>query len=67
LDVIRMIDGLPRTTAAQVLGKQVLRSATSIRVNYREASRARSKLEWSERDERHRRYSREDSGERVGR
>jgi four helix bundle protein len=46
LDVIRMIDGLPRTTAAQVLGKQVLRSATSIGAKYREASRGRSKAEF---------------------
>jgi four helix bundle protein len=31
---------------AQVLGKQVLRSATSIGANYREASRGRSKAEF---------------------
>ena len=31
---------------AQVLGKQVLRSATSIGANYREASRGRSKPEF---------------------
>jgi four helix bundle protein len=46
LDVIRMTDALPRTTSAQVLGKQVLRSATSIGANYREASRGRSKPEF---------------------
>ena len=51
LAVIRMNDGLPRTTSAGVLGKQVLRSATSIGANYREASRGRSKPEWSERGE----------------
>jgi len=31
---------------AQVLGKQVLRSATSVGSNYREASRGRSKVEF---------------------
>ncbi len=46
LTVIQMTDDLPRTTSAQVLGKQVLRSATSIGANYREASRGRSKPEF---------------------
>src|SRR5438046_10514039 len=46
LTVIRMTDDLPRTTSAQVLGKQILRSATSIGANYREASRGRSKPEF---------------------
>jgi len=46
LTVIQMTDDLPRTTSAQVLGKQVLRSATSIEANYREASRGRSKPEF---------------------
>jgi four helix bundle protein len=46
LDIIEMSGSLPRTTAAQVLGKQILRSATSIGANYREASRSRSKPEF---------------------
>jgi len=33
-------------TVAQVLGKQVLRSGTSVGANYREASRGRSKAEF---------------------
>jgi len=33
-------------TIAQVLGKQVLRSGTSVGANYREASRGRSKAEF---------------------
>jgi four helix bundle protein len=41
-----MSDDLPRTTSAVVLGKQVLRSATSIGANYRESSRGRSKPEF---------------------
>jgi four helix bundle protein len=46
LDIIEMTGNLPRTAAAQVLGKQILRSATSIGANYREASRGRSKPEF---------------------
>ena len=34
-------------TVAQVLGKQALRSGTSVGANYREASRARSKAEFT--------------------
>src|ERR1041385_1082933 len=47
LRVIRMYSSLPRnSTVAQVLGKQVLRSGTSVGANYREASRGRSKSEF---------------------
>jgi four helix bundle protein len=63
LQIVRMFSGLPKTTEAQVLGKQVLRSGTSIGANYREAYRARSRAEWSERGERHARQRREGSGE----
>ena len=41
-----MFASLPNTTVAQVLGKQALRSGTSVGANYREASRARSKAEF---------------------
>ena len=45
--VIRMYAAMAKNnTAAQVLGKQELRSATSIGANYREANRARSKAEF---------------------
>jgi four helix bundle protein len=44
--IIRMFAALPKSTAAQVLGKQVLRSGTSVGANYREACRARSKAEF---------------------
>ena len=37
---------LPKETVAQVLGKQVLRSGTSVAANFREASRARSDAEF---------------------
>jgi four helix bundle protein len=47
LRVIRMYSKLPKSdTVAQVLGKQVLRSSTSVGANYREASRGRSKAEF---------------------
>jgi four helix bundle protein len=46
LRVIRMYGSLPRESAAQVMGKQVLRSATSVAANFREASRARSDREF---------------------
>jgi four helix bundle protein len=46
LRVVRMFSTLPKTTEAQVLGKQVLRSGTSIGANYREAFRGRSKAEF---------------------
>jgi len=47
LRVIRLYSNLPRNnTVTQVLGKQVLRSGTSVGANYREASRGRSKSEF---------------------
>ena len=47
LRVICMHSELPKNdTVAQVLGKQVLRSGTSVGANYREASRGRSKAEF---------------------
>ena len=44
--IIQLFCALPKTTLAQVLGKQVLRSGTSVGANYREACRARSKAEF---------------------
>jgi four helix bundle protein len=45
--IVKLYTSLPRTDpVAQVLGKQVLRSGTSVGANYREASRARSKAEF---------------------
>lgn len=41
-----MFVALPKTEEARVLGKQVLRSGTSVGANYREAQRARSKAEF---------------------
>jgi four helix bundle protein len=47
LRIVRMFSVLPKTTEAQVLGKQLLRSGTSVGANYREAFRARSKAEFA--------------------
>jgi four helix bundle protein len=46
LQIVRMFSSLPKTVEAQVLGKQVLRSGTSIGANYREAYRGRSRAEF---------------------
>ena len=44
--IIRLYTALSKDTAAQVLGRQVLRAGTSVGANYREASRGRSKAEF---------------------
>lgn len=46
LRIIRLYGRLPRETVAQVIGKQILRSGTSVGANFREAYRARSKAEY---------------------
>lgn len=46
LRIIRMFVSLPKTEVARVLGRQVLRSGTSVGANYREGYRARSKAEF---------------------
>lgn len=46
LRVIRLTEALPRTRAADVLGRQLLRCATSVGANYRAAQRGRSKAEF---------------------
>jgi four helix bundle protein len=45
LRIIKVYRSLPRTTDAQVIGKQLLRSGTSVGANYREGYRARSDAE----------------------
>lgn len=45
--IINIVAQLPNKMAAQVIGKQLLRSATSVGANYREALRARSKEEYT--------------------
>ncbi|HYT49753.1 MAG TPA: four helix bundle protein [Pyrinomonadaceae bacterium] len=46
LRIIKLYASLPKSTEAQVLGKQVVRSGTSVGAHYREAKRARSTAEF---------------------
>ena len=46
LRIIRLYASLPKSTEAQVIGKQVLRSGTSVGAHYHEARRARSTAEF---------------------
>src|SRR4051812_42939435 len=46
LTIIKMFVSLPKTEEARIMGRQVLRSGTSVGANYREAYRARSRLEF---------------------
>jgi four helix bundle protein len=40
--IIRMVDALPQRRSVDVIGRQILRSATSVGANYRAACRAKS-------------------------
>ena len=42
LRIIKLVESLPRTWSAEVIGKQLLRSGTSVGANYRAACRAKS-------------------------
>jgi four helix bundle protein len=46
LRIVRLYKTLPNGTAAQVLGKQLLRCGTSVGANYRAACRSRSRAEF---------------------
>ena len=46
LRIVRMFTQLPKTAEAQVMGRQVLRSGTSVGANYREAFRSRTDAEF---------------------
>ncbi len=46
LRIIRLYQALPQKAEAQVLGKQLLRSGTSVAASYRAACRARSRPEF---------------------
>ncbi len=45
LRIIRLFTALPKSDVAKVLGRQLLRSGTSVAANYREACRGRSDAE----------------------
>lgn len=46
VSIIRLYGNLPKTNEAQMIGKQLLRSGTSVGANYREASRSRTDQEF---------------------
>lgn len=46
LAVIELVQSLPPSKTADVIGKQLLRSATSVGANYRSACRARSNADF---------------------
>jgi four helix bundle protein len=46
LRIIRLFRALPKTEEARIIGRQVLRSGTSVAANYRATCRARSKAEF---------------------
>jgi four helix bundle protein len=47
LRVIRLVEALPKTRTADVIGRQLLRAATSVGANYRAACRARTQVEFA--------------------
>ena len=47
LRIIRLFRSLPRTPEVQIIGKQLLRSGTSVGANYRSACRGRSRAEFA--------------------
>lgn len=46
MEILKLIRGLPATDEGRILGRQLLRSATSVGANYRATCRARSKAEF---------------------
>ncbi len=46
LRIVKLYQSLPKTTEAQLIGKQIFRSGTSVAANYRAACRARSNSEY---------------------
>ena len=46
LRIIKLVESLPNTPTARVIGNQLLRCGTSVGANYRAACRARSKAEF---------------------
>lgn len=46
LRIIRLAESLPKSRTAEILGRQVLRSGTSVGANYRAARRAKSRADF---------------------
>ena len=47
VDIIHLVDSFPKTTAGYTIGKQVIRSATSVAANYRASLRAQSQAHFA--------------------
>jgi four helix bundle protein len=47
--IVKLFRALPKTEEGRVIGKQALRSGTSVAANYRAACRARSRAEFAAR------------------
>jgi four helix bundle protein len=46
LRIIKLVSSLPHTLEARLIGRELLKSGTSVGANYREATRSRSKAEF---------------------
>ena len=46
LRIIRVVDSLPRSSAGEIIGRQLLKAGTSVAANYRASQRARSRAEF---------------------
>jgi four helix bundle protein len=46
LDIITFVESLPKGKTAEIIGRQLLRSGTSVGANYRAACRARSSADF---------------------
>jgi four helix bundle protein len=46
VDTIKLVESLPRGRSSDVIGNQLIRSATSVAANYRAACRPRSKADF---------------------
>ena len=46
LEVVKFVEGLPKIETCRVLGRQLLRSGTSVGANYRAACRAKSSADF---------------------
>ena len=46
LRIIKLVESLPKTPTARVIGNQLLRCGTSVAANYRASCRARSKADF---------------------
>ncbi len=43
IDIIRFVESMPKSVSAGVIGKQLIRSGTSVAANYRASQRGKSK------------------------